>query len=874
MAVTKIGDYELLAKLGEGGMGAVFKARQIALDRVVALKILPPKLAANAEFTERFQREARATAKLNHPNVIAGIDVGQADGYHYFAMEYVEGQTFKDRIKKNGALPEAEVIRVGLAIASALSHAHKVGIVHRDVKPDNILLDKDGTPKLADLGLAKAAAAEAEDGSLTKSGSAVGTPHYIAPEQARGEKDIDGRADTYALGCTLYHAATGRTPFDGATTAVLMVKHLNEKMPHPQSLRPDLSDGFCAVLGRMVARNREDRYDDLKDAVEDLEALQAGQAPARGPLPMLKLNFLPFGKAGRSSMNPNLGAATPSSGRLRTAGRDSTGRLDAVAGERRTGKRDATEEKKNAWLPFAIGGGVVAALLLLYLVFGGKNTPPTEAQKPEEPKPKPSLTPPPPAPPAPPKATPLPPPPPIVRPNPPPPVVSVTINPAQPAPEGQTVIVLFNGHDLSNWRIERQKWAVEQGQLVGQGQGGSAYMYCRDLAPGDSELVLVARTGIGFHTSLAVEDSQSTNFLEVDSEGTINLTAFTEAAGKKILGTAKVENTTEFHTYRMVFRGTSIKVYVDGAERLHTEEGFAAGKGLQRQVYLFAWGGGAGDSHFKSIEARFPPGGAQAPAGSTDEFAKAIAAQPPVKQAELVLARLKALNPGFSGQGKPTIEDNVLTGLELESAKLKDLTPLGALKTLKTLRLIQNAANEISLLENLEPLRGLALTSLECSYSSVKDLTPLAGMPLRTLAINATAVSDLTPLQGLPLKELMVACCKAPNLEGLRGLKLEKLWIFGSVEITDLAPLQGMPITLLDMSYTNIADLAPLKGMKLDTLYLNDTKVTDTALLKTFPLTGLRLTYNAARDSFLKNMTTLTNINGQEPKDFFAGKKP
>lgn len=368
MATSQVGDFLLLSKLGEGGMGAVYKARQVSLDRLVALKILTPQLADNAEFIARFQREARATAKLNHPHIIAGFDVGQAAGYHYFAMEFVEGESLKARIKREGALPEAEVLRIGAAVASALAHAHAAGIVHRDVKPDNILLDKDRTPKLADLGLVKAEQ-EKEDGSLTKSGATVGTPHYIAPEQARGERDLDGRADTYALGCTLYHAATGQTPFDGATTAVIMVKHLNDRMPHPRFLRADLSDGFCAILARMLARDREDRYEDLKDAAADMELALAGQEPQCGRLPPAKLNFLPI---------PGTGKVGSSSRHQRILPRDSTSKLESLGDRDRKRARPAAAQLN--WRPVA-AGGAVAVLLLLVIALKGSATPPKTPDK-------------------------------------------------------------------------------------------------------------------------------------------------------------------------------------------------------------------------------------------------------------------------------------------------------------------------------------------------------------------------------------------------------------------------------------------------------------------------------------------------------------
>ena len=396
---TRIGDFELLGKLGQGGMGAVYKARQASLDRLVALKILDPKLVnSDPVFVERFLNEARATAKLNHPNIVAGYAVGSAEGYHYFAMEFIQGENLKTRIIREGVLAEAEVLRIGAAISAALGHAHAAKIVHRDVKPDNILIDADGTPKLADLGLAKGA--RREDASLTQSGSTVGTPHYIAPEQARGERDIDGRADQYGLGCTLYHAASGRTPFDAPTAPVLMVKHINEKMPHPRSFRPDLSDGCCAVIGRMVARDAADRYALMEEAAEDLQRVLNGEEPLHAALPASKLNFLPVRGGGRQATSRNIKAVDRDGSsrgiRVGELERGGTSRSLPIVGASRQPERRGTHAREQpvGKLPLpvlaGIGGGVLLVLALVFALSGGNSQPPAKKEAVEA-RPSPSL---------------------------------------------------------------------------------------------------------------------------------------------------------------------------------------------------------------------------------------------------------------------------------------------------------------------------------------------------------------------------------------------------------------------------------------------------------------------------------------------------
>jgi serine/threonine-protein kinase len=276
---SRVGGYELLAKLGQGGMGAVFKARQLSVDRVVALKILPPRLAKNQEYVARFLREARAAAKLNHPNIVQAIDAGEADGYYYFAMEFVEGQSVADLLKGGQPLAERWALKIARDIGWALNYAHEAGIVHRDIKPANILLTKDGTAKLADLGLAREAAASATH--LTQAGYAIGTPDYISPEQVRGESDVDGRTDIYSLGATLFHMLVGRPPYAGGTGNEVMAKHLSEPIPNVHKENPKVSYGVARVIWKAMAKDRNKRYQTAGEFIYELE--QALAAPAAQP---------------------------------------------------------------------------------------------------------------------------------------------------------------------------------------------------------------------------------------------------------------------------------------------------------------------------------------------------------------------------------------------------------------------------------------------------------------------------------------------------------------------------------------------------------------------------------------------------------------
>jgi serine/threonine-protein kinase len=269
--------YELISRIGQGAMGTVFKAKQVSMDRVVAIKVLSSKYSKDRVFVERFLREARAVAKLNHENIISGYDVGEANGHHYFVMEFVDGAPVTSLMKREGRIDEQKCLRIGIQVARALAHAHKHGIVHRDIKPENVMLTASGGAKLCDLGLAKQTKGDAE---VTMDGTSVGTPNYISPEQARGEEKIDIRSDIYSLGASLYHMAVGAPPFSGANPMVVMTKHVTEFAEPPKRRCPALSEGFSSLIMKMMQKRREDRPQDPDSLIQDFEKLLNGE-----PLP-------------------------------------------------------------------------------------------------------------------------------------------------------------------------------------------------------------------------------------------------------------------------------------------------------------------------------------------------------------------------------------------------------------------------------------------------------------------------------------------------------------------------------------------------------------------------------------------------------------
>ena len=276
-STARIPGYKIIRKLGAGAMATVFLAKQLSLDRLVAIKVLPRRYNDNADFIARFYKEGRAAAKLNDPNIVAAYDVAQSGEHHFFVMEFVDGETVFDRISANKRFEELEAISVTRQVGSALQHAHARGFIHRDIKPKNIMMTESGDVKLADLGLARALsdkeAAEAE------AGKAYGTPFYISPEQIRGKVDIGPQADLYGLGATLYHMVTGRVPFHGKNPSEVMHRHLKDEIIPPDQVNPSISSGLAQIIEMMLAKNPADRYRTAAELIEDLDLVSTGEAP-------------------------------------------------------------------------------------------------------------------------------------------------------------------------------------------------------------------------------------------------------------------------------------------------------------------------------------------------------------------------------------------------------------------------------------------------------------------------------------------------------------------------------------------------------------------------------------------------------------------
>lgn len=256
--------YEVISRIGSGGMADVYKAKDLKLNRLVAVKVLKQEFRADKKFISKFRSEAQAAAGLSHPNIVNVFDVGNDDNIYFIVMELVEGITLKDYITKKGKLSIKEATSIAIQVSLGLEAAHARNIVHRDIKPQNIIISTDGKVKLSDFGIARVAS------SNTISSNAMGSVHYSSPEQVRGGYS-DAKSDIYSLGITLYEMVTGRVPFDGETTVAIAIKHLQEEMVPPSQYTPDLPRSLEQIILKCTQKSVDRRYNNITEVIEDLK---------------------------------------------------------------------------------------------------------------------------------------------------------------------------------------------------------------------------------------------------------------------------------------------------------------------------------------------------------------------------------------------------------------------------------------------------------------------------------------------------------------------------------------------------------------------------------------------------------------------------
>jgi serine/threonine-protein kinase len=312
---TLAATYEIDNELGRGGMGIVYRARDKRLKRVVAIKLLPPELAFRSEIRSRFLREAETSAALSHPNIVPIYSVDEKDGLVFFVMQFVDGDNLGKRIQATGPMDVGDVRRILGEVASALSLAHSRGVVHRDIKPDNILLNKeDGRAMVTDFGIARAIS-EGADSRLTATGVAIGTPHYMSPEQCAGDRDVDGRADLYSLGIVGYLMLTGELPFSAGTTPALLVKQISEIPTPVERKRAGVPEDLARIVMRLLEKDPANRFPDAAALEQALESGIVPDQPRRASVaPLAPMDLGQYGGSSSNMANTGYGVMSRTSG--------------------------------------------------------------------------------------------------------------------------------------------------------------------------------------------------------------------------------------------------------------------------------------------------------------------------------------------------------------------------------------------------------------------------------------------------------------------------------------------------------------------------------------------------------------------------------
>lgn len=345
------GRYEILEIIGVGGMAVVYKAIDHRLNRLVAVKILKDDYLNDAEFRRRFHGESQAVAMMSHPNIVSVYDVSKNDGLDYIVMELIDGITLKQYMDQRSPLSWRETLHFAMQIAKALEHAHSRSIVHRDIKPHNVMILKDGSVKVADFGIARVASAQ---NTLTK--EALGSVHYISPEQARGAR-VDNRSDIYSLGVVMYEMLTGRPPYDGETPVSVAIQHINGTPLSPSLLNSDIPTGLEQITMHAMCSDLNIRYSSISDMLKDMEEFRKN--------PTIRFTFLPKGSVSTQSGNP----------RIQPANQPNPARQKEL--EREYERQDREERRRRLWMIAAISLAVVALIGLLFLLLGnsGSETP-------------------------------------------------------------------------------------------------------------------------------------------------------------------------------------------------------------------------------------------------------------------------------------------------------------------------------------------------------------------------------------------------------------------------------------------------------------------------------------------------------------------
>ena len=892
-----LGNYLLIEKIGAGGMGQVFKARHRRMDRLVAVKLLPPAMTKDKAAIARFEREVKAAAKLRHPNIVAADDADQANGVHFLVMELVEGSDLSALVKKNGPFGVDQAVNYITQAARGLEAAHAEGIVHRDIKPANLLLDKKGTVKILDMGLARIeggvdAPTQAE---LTSTGTVMGTVDYMAPEQALSTKTADARADIYSLGCSLFYLLCGKATYDGDTLMAKLLAHQGQPIPSLRATRPEVSELLDSVFAKMVAKKVENRYQTMTEVITDLERCRNfNEQTVTIQQPLSQET------SSSSTTNPSL------SNFLEELSQSTTEAIVAKP----TPKPKASPSNKRLKL---IAAGVLGGLILLFGIIIKLKT--KEGKL-------------------------------IVEVNEPGAVVQVLdeegkVQITRKNEQGAITISVVPGkHQLKvekdgfkvitkDFEIETNGKKTITAKLIPLKKATSVAGKTPPENPptvAPQHSVPAASSGKLFMHDPAFSvwtkkvqampaekqlDAVSKKLMELNPGFDGNVTPIIEKDVVTQVRYFASSKLTDISPLRALNRLTSIKF-----DHCFDLADISPLKDLRSLTTVVIFQTQVSDlsplkgNRLTSLNCSY---------GKVSDLSHLRGM--PLSDLNCYKTPVSDLNPLV---GMP------LTILNCESTQVSDLSPL------KGMKLTLLACNDTQV-SDLSPLKGMPLTTLICHLTQVSDLSPLKGMPLFSLACSGTKVTDFSPLKDMPLKLLQCDFKPERDTEILRSIKtLEtinskpaaKFWkeveerpkldkqveavskklmelnpgfdgkvtptfedgvVTGMQFLTDnvtdispvkalvglkslncacpsrkgrfsdLTPLKGMQLTQLNCDFTLVSDLLPLKGMPLTELSCDQTQVSDLTPLKDMKLTVFIFSRTQVSDlSPLKGMPLTT----------------
>ncbi len=927
-SLGRLGHYEILEAIGRGAFGTVLRAFDDKLERIVAIKILAPEMAATSPARKRFLREARSSAQVRHENVVSVYAVEDVP-IPYLVMEYVPGQTLQQRLDEHGPLNLVDVLRLGKQIADGLAAAHDRQLIHRDVKPGNILLETmvDDHVKITDFGLARTA----DDASMTQSGMIAGTPMFMAPEQALGKK-IDSRSDLFSFGSVLYQMLSGRPPFR-APSAVAVLKRVVEETPRPiPDIIPEVPQWMCQLIGHLHAKDPNQRYGSAKEVsallarcLEDLKEgrkphLPAPRMPAEGAsVQLTKSALVPdrrriprkvfvvvaillllvscFGvteATGVTRLTSTVVRLTTGSGTLEIETNDPNVKID-VNGEQvsihgagvpkltvRPGQQHVAEKgdppKRSEIVAITpsgrttvrmapdtnIGIGLSKNWSLKEIIRVGPEVDRLLAEGGFNVRNRHDFYP-----------------------------MAAAMGRAADWPRaGKLLDKYLEAPGDSHWH-----WA-HRCYVAASIQDWATYEHgCRQFAlvaesfRDDIHSNIVAAVILSSHGPSEGRLAKARKFADHLAERwpgdkeTLYAEAWVQyATGDSARAQQHLEQIPD-RFGNLHFRISKTLLAAKCAAKIGDQE--RAEELLDRaSEWLMpmcasgdlgdpdCWGIARGLALLRSAEFDIR-GAATTPRVTPQQLTEWAAGESftyltAAEQVERVFKELKRRNPRFDGKWwKSNIENGVLTSLQFCTDNVTDITPVKRLPQLRTLHLHGDLGN--GSLADLSPLRGMKLTSLEIPLNQVVDLSPLRGMPLKNLHLMGCPVSDLTPLEGMPLRALEISRRDHQvDLAPLAGMPLEFLCLDWT-PVSDLTPLKNLPLTRLRCYHTGVSDLTPLHDMRLTELHVGMSKVTDLSPIKGMPLEQIKCDFKPERDSvILRELKTLKEINDKPAAEFWG----